>query len=203
MKAMISAQFAGAARYMCFSLLLGAVLLLAACGGGHDDLPQAFSTMLTGNQVVPATGSAASADGLLTYEPDSHTLTASVIANGVAATAVQLREGRPGSNGPLVLALASESSTGGTGIWSARAGITHTQLSSLQAGNFYLEVQSAAFPAGEIRGQVQWEFPSGGQIERLKQWRQQSLTIELQLQQLRRIAEDDHDHVRIGLLILF
>lgn len=181
-------------------LLPIAVLLLSACGGGRDDVPLAFTSVLTASQVVPPTGSAAIATGLLTYETTTRSLTVSALVPDGAPTAVQLREGRRGSNGPLVLALSRE---GSTPVWSARAALTDAQAAALRAENYYLEVQAAAFPAGEIRGQALRGFPSRAQAEELQQYRQQSLTIELQIQQLERILDADDDGISWNLFIRF
>lgn len=177
-----------------------AVLLLSACGGGRDDVPLAFTSVLTASQVVPATGSAAIATGLLTFETSPGSLTVSALIPDDAPAGVQLREGRRGSNGPLVLALSRE---GGTPVWSARAVLTETQAAALRAENYYLELQTPAFPAGEIRGQALRGFPSRAQAEELQQYRQQSLTIELQIQQLERILDADDDGISWNLFIRF
>lgn len=176
------------------------VLFLTACGGTRDDVPLAFTSLLNGRQVVPSTLSSNLASGLLTYDPETHILTATVIATGIPATAVQLHEGNASANGPLVLSLFGES---GTPVWSARVTLTDAQLRTLEDERFYLEVQTAAFPTGELRGQVLWEFPSREQARELQQYRQQSATVELQLQQLQRILDARDDGISWNLFIRF
>ncbi|WP_206047234.1 CHRD domain-containing protein, partial [Noviherbaspirillum denitrificans] len=169
-----------------------------ACGGSHrDDLPFAFSSALSGGEVVPPTSSAASGAGLVTVDADQRTLNASVITSGMTDTAAHLHIARPGAVGPIEFAL---SRTAGTTVWATRVPLTDAQFAALRDGNYYLDVHSAAFPEGEIRGQVVWALPSGDQLARLDQVRQQSAIVELQLRQVRDIEEfDDWRFTGIGL----
>jgi hypothetical protein len=63
-----------------------------------------------------------------------------------------MHEAPPGANGPAVFSLAE--SAAGSGIWTAQASLTEAQASALSVGNYYVNVQSASLPNGEIRGQL-------------------------------------------------
>ena len=140
-----------------------AVCFLVSCGGGgdgdgnvifsNDSLPDnTYTATLTGEQEVPANASTATANGVVIVDRNARLLRATVITAGIAGTAAQIREGSSGVAGPVVFPLA-ETSTG-SGIWTTQASITDTQLDTLNAGNYYFDVQSAGFNNGEIRGQV-------------------------------------------------
>ncbi|WP_206047247.1 CHRD domain-containing protein, partial [Noviherbaspirillum denitrificans] len=74
-------------RVLLHAVALAAALSLMACGGSHrDDLPFAFSSALSGGEVVPPTSSAASGAGLVTVDADQRTLNASVITSGMTDT---------------------------------------------------------------------------------------------------------------------
>ncbi len=53
----------------------------------------------------------------------------------------------PGSTGPIIFALPS-------GNFSQNFAVTNQQAADLEAGLWYFEIRSAAFPSGEIRGQI-------------------------------------------------
>lgn len=180
------------------SVALVAMLALASCGGSFDDdLPFAFSAALTGAEAVPPTASAGSGVGLVTVDPDGRTMTASVVTSGTAESDAHIHLGLPGAVGPIVFPLARAA---GSTVWTTRVHITDAEFAALRDGNYYVDVHSPAFPAGEIRGRIVWAMPSADQLFRLEQVRQQSATVELQLRQVHEIQEaDDWRFSGIGL----
>ena len=179
-------------------------LVLAACGGSSDeDLPLAFSATLSGMEETPPNASAAIGAGLLTIDPDRRTLTASIVASGLADSDAHIHAAPPGLSGPIVFPLAKAT---GTTVWSTRTALSEVQLAALKAGNFYFNVHSPSFPNGEIRGQIVWTMPTPDQLARLLPARQQSASLELQLQKLQEIEDADERRftgVGIGLGIGF
>lgn len=111
-----------------------------------------FLTALRGSQEVPPTPSAALGSGTVLVTPTNRQLIAAVTTAGIAGTAAHIHEAPPGANGPILIPLTE--SGAGTGVWTASAALTEAQFSALQAGNLYFNVHSAAFPGGEIRGQI-------------------------------------------------
>jgi CHRD domain len=110
-----------------------------------------FSATIGAAQVVPPTASAAAGtsstrlnepDGVLVYE-----VTATGITNGSTATA---RLGAPGQNGPLLFTL-----FGASGRWCGVSPfLSASDVAAVKAGGVYYQVESAAYPGGEIRGQL-------------------------------------------------
>lgn len=136
------------------------LLVLAACGGSFETEASRFSANLTGDQEVPPTGSTATGTGVVTVNPETLLLTATVNTSGITATEAHIHEGAPGQNGPVVIPLTQTAP--GSGVWVAAQTITEEQLATLRAGNYYFNVHSAAFPNGEIRGQIRVDQFGGG-----------------------------------------
>ncbi|HJW43568.1 MAG TPA: CHRD domain-containing protein [Geothrix sp.] len=142
------------------SLLLAS--LIVACGGGGGGSPAMVAppppppyvryAALSGAQEAPANASTAVGTATFSVDPATKTLTGTVTTTGIAGTAAHIHDGAPGVAGPVIIPL-----TGGTaGVWTVPAStvLTDAQYASLQANNYYVNVHSTAFPAGEIRGQI-------------------------------------------------
>lgn len=75
------------------------------------------------------------------------------------ATQAHIHEAPPGENGPVIFDLQGSATfdpdTPITGTFT----ITPTQVSTLFAGNYYVNVHTAAFSAGELRGQLAPDMP--------------------------------------------
>jgi len=145
-------------------LLLAGILACGGGGGGSSYTPPppppappapAFvrAASLTGADEVPATGSMAMASGMVSVDPATMIIQGSLVSTGIVGTQAHMHEGVVGVAGPVVIPL---NSTGG-GVWTVPSGtvLTSAQYASLQAGNYYFNVHSAANPAGEIRGQIE------------------------------------------------
>ena len=146
-------------------LPLATVLLFSACGGGDDNNPNAivaasnsslpanaFTATLTGAQQTPPTLSTATASGVVLVDPTTRVMKATLVAAGIAGTAAHIHEGAPGVAGPIIFPMAE--SPAGSGIWTTQATLTEAQFNVFKAGNYFFNVHSAAFPEGEIRGQI-------------------------------------------------
>lgn len=112
----------------------------------------AFVTALRGSQEVPPVTSSALGAGSLLTTISTREVIASVVTSGIAGTAAHIHEGALGVNGPIIVPLVETSA--GSGIWNGRSTLSDAQYNALQAGNLYFNVHSAAYPNGEIRGQI-------------------------------------------------
>lgn len=139
--------------------------LLASCGGGGDGnsmgggsvsasatAPSMFAATLAGSQEVPPNPSTATGSGSLTVDPVTKAFTATITTTGITGTAAHIHNGAAGVSGPIIFPLTETPS--GSGKWSTSGTFTDIQLGALNAGNYYFNVHSAAFPNGEIRGQI-------------------------------------------------
>ena len=117
-----------------------------------DNLPIFFINLLSSSLVIPSNVSSASAIAISLYKPADKSLTSVLIATGMTGTAANIREAAADAVGPVVASLAQTAAN--SGIWTARNTLSDTQITALSAGNMYYEILSAAFPSGEIRGQI-------------------------------------------------
>ena len=114
----------------------------------------AAAAALAPEQIFPMPASRASGTARVSVARDSGALSGSVVLTGVAAKSVTLNEGFAGTTGDAVLALAP--SAGKPGVWEVPAGaeLTPQQVAALGSGKLYVIATSAAFPNGEVRGQL-------------------------------------------------
>lgn len=149
------------------TLLPLAVLVLAgtllACGGGGGSAtysgpapavtPYVRFAALGGDQEVPVNASAARGSASFSLNPTTRVLSGTVTTAGVEGTAAHIHDAAKGAAGPVVIPLQG----GPGGIWTVpdNTVLTEAQYTSLQANSYYVNVHSAAYPGGEIRGQIE------------------------------------------------
>ena len=116
---------------------------------------------LTGAAQVPATGSAATAKAVLHYLPDSGTYELHILLAGITPaqiTAAHIHEGASGANGPVIADLGDGGHWGSSPEGAVRhviaAPIPAATAAKILTGNTYINIHTAAFPDGEIRGQL-------------------------------------------------
>ncbi len=108
-----------------------------------------FAT-LTGAQEVPANNSQATGTARFVFDPDTKAMFGTVSTSGIVGTASHIHTGAIGVAAGITIPF-----TGGPSSWTMPSTVlTDAQVASLQSGNFYANVHSAAIPGGEIRGQV-------------------------------------------------
>lgn len=107
---------------------------------------------LSGAQEVPPVTTSASGSGVITLAADK-SISGSVSVTGMEATMAHIHEAKMSNgSGPVIISL----SRTGDNEWSIPADtkLTDDQIQSLKAGNLYINVHSATFKSGEIRGQL-------------------------------------------------
>ncbi len=108
-----------------------------------------FVASLDGASVVPPSGSTAGAYGIFSLDA-SDKIVYEVKSWFVAGTGASIHVGAVGANGALVATL-----SGGPSIWTGTtAPLSASDKSSLRGSGLYVEIESAAFPSGELRGQI-------------------------------------------------
>lgn len=155
-------------RQILMTLMAAAsITAFSACGDDEPAGPQSttFTATLSGANEVPARTTPATGSATLTMTGTtvSYTVTATGFTSPVSAGHIHI--GPAGVNGPVIIPLTVSTggtSTTGTGTFSVAAPITNgaTTISGdsmkvlLNNGNSYVNLHSATFPGGEVRGQV-------------------------------------------------
>ena len=134
-------------------LPLGAALIFAISPfGSYSSIAAAadIKVTLAGDQEVPPVKTAGTGTGTIIVGADK-SVSGSVATTGITGTAAHIHEAAAGKNGPVIIPLTK---SGDTYAVPAGAKLTDAQFASLQAGNLYVNVHTAANPGGELRGQL-------------------------------------------------
>ena len=109
-----------------------------------------LGAVLNGTNEVPPVPTAATGTARLNLNLPSQTLSYRVVTSGLVGTAAHIHVGTVGVNGGVLFGL-----TGGPSIWEGTTPpLTNAQVTALLTEGYYINVHSATFPGGEIRGQV-------------------------------------------------
>ncbi len=127
-------------------LALCLALVLSSVGAVFAQPIRGFP--LEEGQEVPPTGSLATGDCVARLNALETELTITCGHTVVGATAAHIHSAPPGAEGGIVFPFPGAASPI-SGVWEMNA----TDLADLKAGDLYVNVHSAAFPDGEIRGQ--------------------------------------------------
>jgi len=135
-------------RTILASLAFGATILLA--GPAFADKMKAT---LDGKAQVPPTTSTATGSADIDYDPASKKLSWKVSYSGLSGPPTAAHFHGPaeaGKNAGVAVAIPNA----GTSPVEGSATLTDAQAADLVAGRYYINIHTAASPAGEIRGQV-------------------------------------------------
>ncbi len=115
---------------------------------------QTFTASLSGANERP-TANTSAATGVASISIVGDLLSYSVSYTGLIPTAAHLH-GAAGvdANAGVMVPFTLTSSAGNSGLFSGTATLTDSQKNTILAGTSYANIHSAAFPGGEIRGQV-------------------------------------------------
>ncbi len=128
------------------ALMLGAAPLIIA----GPALADGIKVMLSGSQEVPPVNTSATGSGTVTVNADM-TVSANITTTGIAATAAHIHIAPAGQNGPVIVPFTKN---GDAWVAAPGAKFTEAQYAAYKVGNTYVNVHSAAIPAGEIRAQI-------------------------------------------------
>jgi CHRD domain/Bacterial Ig domain len=116
-----------------------------------------INVTLTPDETFPRPTSTATGSGALTFNLVSGAVNGGVTVSGVTATLAHIHSGYAGTAGPVIVNFVQSSTD--PNRWEPQAGsvLTAEQVGDLLIGKLYVNVHSAAYPQGEIRGQLQPE----------------------------------------------
>jgi hypothetical protein len=106
-------------------------------------------------QEVPSNNSVATGSAFVVYDPATRKIEGSFSVTGMTATAAHIHAGAAGANGAVALTLAETAAGSGVFAVPANTTLTAAQAQALLTGGMYFNAHSAAFPAGEVRGQIE------------------------------------------------
>jgi CHRD domain-containing protein len=139
-------------------VLVACLLGIAAWAGRSEAAPMAFKVALTGPQETPPVETAATGTVDLTYDPSTMVVTWNVTCKGLSGPATMAHFHGPAKPGVAAAPTIWMSTKGSTapieGPIKGEATLTAEQAQQLMAGDWYINVHTAANPKGEIRGQV-------------------------------------------------
>lgn len=109
------------------------------------------NVILSGEKEVPPVTTPAIGESNIKVASDT-SISGTVTTTGIDGTAAHIHEGPPGKNGPVIITLKKVSEK----IWEVPPGtrLTEGQYASYKSGNLYLNIHSATYKSGEIRGQI-------------------------------------------------
>lgn len=127
---------------------------MGSCKKDSDDPPAdvTFLATINGTSEVPVNASAATGSATFTYNPTTYILTGTVTFTGITATAAHIHKGALGVSGGVIFPLGSAAPTSPISFTSVA--LDATQQADLLANLYYVNIHSAAFLGGEIRGQL-------------------------------------------------
>lgn len=133
-------------------VLAGILLTAISCKKDSTTNPEVtFLATITGANEVPANASAATGSATLTFNNSTKVFTIVVTFQGITATASHIHKGAVGASGGVIFGFTPPITSP---INYTSAALDATQEADLNAGLYYVNVHSAEFPAGEIRGQL-------------------------------------------------
>ena len=110
----------------------------------------AFKASLTGTAETPANASRATGTADASYNKNSKVLTIYITFSGLTATGAHIHKGAAGVPGVVVFNFTNFASP----ITYSSVALDATQEADLLANLYYVNIHSAAYPNGEIRGQL-------------------------------------------------
>jgi len=109
-----------------------------------------YLATLSGASEVPANASTATGTATLTFNSTTKIFSITVTYTGVTATNGHIHKGAAGVSGGVIFPFPSFTSP----ISYTSVALDATQEADLGANLYYVNIHSAAFPGGEIRGQL-------------------------------------------------
>jgi hypothetical protein len=137
---------------MCFGATLATVVVLVAGCSGMSPKENMLPLTLSGGQEVPPVSTTATAQSTVRVAADK-SISGNITTTGVAGTMAHIHIAREvGANGPVIVPLKKTADN----VFSVpeNATLSDDQYAAYKAGLLYVNVHSAAHPAGEIRAQL-------------------------------------------------
>ena len=138
------------------SVLLLAVFFVISCKKKTEEVPVVttvnFAATINGANEVPTNASTATGAMTGSFDKVSKILTLSFTYTGITATNMHIHKGAAGVSGGVLFGLSSAPFSSPVAYTSPA--LSPGQEDSLMTNLYYINIHSATFPGGEIRGQI-------------------------------------------------
>jgi CHRD domain len=134
-----------------FIVLAGVLVIAGSCKKDTVDPNVKFMATINGASETPANASAATGTATLTFNKDTKLFSIVVNFSGITATSAHIHKGDVGVAGGIIFGFTAPITSP---INYTSVALDATQEADLNANMYYVNIHSAAFPAGEIRGQL-------------------------------------------------
>lgn len=109
-----------------------------------------YKANCTGANQAPPNSSTATATFVGKYNSNSGTFSGTLTYTGITPTGWYIQKGTASANGEIIASLGAVVGS----PFSFSVQLSASAAAELKAGAYYINVQSAAYPSGEIRGQL-------------------------------------------------
>jgi hypothetical protein len=139
--------------YRVQAIVLVSILLIAGSCKKNDTASTdvIFKAVINGSGETPANASTATGTATLTFNTNTKIFSIVVNFTGIEATASHIHKGEAGVAGNVIFGFTPPITSP---INYTSAALDASQEADLNANLYYVNIHSAAFPAGEIRGQL-------------------------------------------------
>lgn len=136
-------------------------IAIAACGGGDSSFLGASrlsrDVILSPTQEVEEVSSIAKGKASLRLDAKTGELTGGLSVSGANPTMAHIHAGAAGTNGAVIVELQAVSGQPQQYTVPPNTVLTSDQIEAFKNGGLYINIHSAAFPNGELRGQISRE----------------------------------------------
>ncbi len=132
-------------------VVIAGILITASSCKKTKDANVTFKATINGTSETPSNASTATGTATLTFNTSTKMFNIVVTFSGITATASHIHKGDMGVAGSVVFGFTSPITSP---IKYNSVALDATQEADLNADLYYVNIHSAAFPGGEIRGQL-------------------------------------------------
>lgn len=137
-------------KQILFVVIAGILITSSSCKKTKDT-NVTFKATINGTSETPPNASTATGTATLTFNTSTKMFDIVVTFSGITATASHIHKGDVGMAGSVVFGFTSPITSP---IKYTSVALDATQEADLNADLYYVNIHSAAFPGGEIRGQL-------------------------------------------------
>lgn len=141
--------------FLIFALILFTAIGFNSCSKSSTEVADTtvtYKATINGASETPVNSSMATGTATFTYNTATYILNGTVTFSGLTPTGAHIHKGALGVAGGVIFTLSSAPIT--SPISYTSVALDATQRADLMANMYYINLHSAAFPGGEIRGQL-------------------------------------------------